>query len=133
MPAAIRTLSAGVPNSHRYLLFPPAGGTTGMFRHIADVASGAEVQAVEYPGRGDRLGARPPASLEELAEQVTGEVLRQDPEQVRRTLVIGFSMGAFVAFEVVQRLRTRCGPTPAAIVVVGAPAPDRRVRGRYAR
>jgi len=134
MPAAIRSLSPGErlgANACRYLLLPPAGGTVGTLRHVAGAAGGAEVWAAEYPGRGDRLDVPPPASLDRLAEHLTGELLLRDPAWVRRTVVAGFSMGAFVAVELAQRLRTRCGPLPAAVVVVGAPAPQLRVRGRY--
>src|SRR5206468_35737 len=99
-----------------------AGGTVGMLRHIAAAASGADVWGAEYPGRGDRLDTAPPATLEQLAEHLTGELLRRDPAWVRRTVVVGFSMGAFVAVELAQRLRTRCGPAPAAVVVFGTPA-----------
>ena len=133
MPAAIRSLSPGDQPGCRYLLLPPAGGTVGMFRHLVAAAPAAEVWGAQYPGRGDRLDAPPATSLEQLAEQLTGELLRRDFAWVRRTVVAGFSMGAFVAVEVAQRLRTRCGPAPAAVVVIGAPAPQRRVRGRYAR
>ncbi|WP_410667645.1 thioesterase II family protein [Amycolatopsis sp. cmx-4-68] len=136
MPAAIRSLSPGDPPGEdecRYLLLPPAGATVGMFRHVVAAASGAEVWGAEYPGRGDRLDAPPPASLGQLAEQLADELRRREPAWVRRTVVAGFSMGAFVAVELAQRLSARGGPLPAAVVVVGAPAPHRRVRGRYAR
>jgi len=136
MPVVIRSLSPGDRSGVtgcRYLLLPPAGGTVGMLRHVASAASGAEVWGAEYPGRGGQLDAPPATSLEQLAEQLTGELLRREAAWVRRTVVVGFSMGAFVAVEVAQRLRTRCGPAPAAVVVIGAPAPQRRVRGRYAR
>jgi surfactin synthase thioesterase subunit len=136
MPFAIRSLSAGDQpgvNGCRYLLLPPAGGTVGTFRHVVGAAGGAEVWGVEYPGRGDRLDTPSPASVEQLAEQVTGELLRREAAWVRRTVVVGFSMGGFVAVELAQRLRTRCGPSPAAVVVIGTPAPHRRVPGRSAR
>lgn len=136
MPSAIRSLSPGDHSGeggYRYLCLPPAGGTVGMLRDIAGAAS-AEVWGAEYPGRGDRWEVPSPASLEELAEQLTGELLaRLAPAQVRRTVVAGFSMGAFLAVELAQRLDTRGRVVPAAVVVVGTPAPQRRVRGRYAR
>ena len=136
MSAAIRSLSPGNrrgTDECRYLLLPPAGGTVGTLRHVAGAAGGAEVWAAEYPGRGERLHVPPAASLEQLAEHLTGELLVRDPAWVRRTVVAGFGMGAFVAVELAQRLRTRCGPLPAAVVAVGTPAPQRRVRGRYRR
>ncbi|MEQ0565515.1 alpha/beta fold hydrolase [Amycolatopsis sp. NEAU-NG30] len=134
MPAAIRSLSRGDQlgaDGCRYLLLPPAGGTVGTLRHVTAAAPGADVWGAEYPGRGDRLDTPPPGSLDRLAEHLTGELLLRGTAWVRRTVLVGFSMGAFVAVEVAQRLRTRCGPLPAAVVVIGAPAPQRRIRGRY--
>jgi surfactin synthase thioesterase subunit len=136
MPSAIRSLSPGDHSGeggYRYLCLPPAGGTVGMLRDIAAAAS-AEVWGAEYPGRGDRWEAPLPASLEDLAEQLTTELIaRLEPEQMRRTVVAGFSMGALLAVELAQRLYAGGCVVPAAVVVVGAPAPQRRIRGRYAQ
>jgi surfactin synthase thioesterase subunit len=136
MLSAIRSLSPGGhlrESGCRYLCLPPAGGTVGMFRDVADAAP-AEVWGAEYPGRGDRWEAPLPASLEELAEQLTAELLaRLEPVQVQRTVVAGFSMGALLAVELAQRLDVSGGAVPAAVVVVGAPAPQRRIPGRYAQ
>ncbi|MEV6639618.1 thioesterase domain-containing protein [Amycolatopsis sp. NPDC051371] len=134
MPSAIRLLSPGnkaMESGYRYLCLPPAGDTVGVFRDVAGAAT-AEIWGAEYPGRGDRWETPLPASLEQLAEQLTAEVLtRFVPGRVLRTVVAGFSMGAFLAVELAQRLHTHACVAPAAIVVVGAPAPQKRVCGRY--
>ncbi|MEV6878012.1 alpha/beta fold hydrolase [Amycolatopsis sp. NPDC051128] len=133
MPSAIRSLVRGdrSGNGCRYLCLPPAGGTVGMLREIA-AAAPVEIWGVEYPGRGDRWDIPLPGSLEELAEQLTAELLAA-PAPVGRTVLVGFSMGAFLAVELAQRLHAHGGVVPAAVVVIGTPAPQRRVRGRYAR
>ncbi|WP_020667443.1 thioesterase II family protein [Amycolatopsis nigrescens] len=139
MTSAIRELSsvdglatAAVPD-RRFLCLPPAGGTLGTLREVAVAATGTEVWGVEYPGRGSRIAVPPPASIEELAEQLAGEFAGLfGPRGVARTVVAGFSMGAFVALELTRRVHARSGAAPAALVVVGALAPQRRVPGRYA-
>ncbi|MFD9891770.1 thioesterase II family protein [Amycolatopsis sp. NPDC059027] len=135
MTSAISGLSPGDPEparGHRYLCFPPAGGTLGTMRGIGHATSGA--WGVEYPGRGDRLLDPLPGTLEELAEQIAREILGEfGPRSVPRTVLAGFSMGAFVAFEAAQRIQAWHGVAPAAVVVVGACAPQRRVPGGFAR
>jgi surfactin synthase thioesterase subunit len=137
MTSAIRELSIMdeiVVSDRRYLCFPPAGGTLVTLREVAGAAAGVAVWGVLYPGRGDRVVVPLPVALEELAEQVAHEfVALFGPRGVARTVLIGFSMGAFVALELALRVQTWCDVAPAALVVVGALAPQRRVPGRYAR
>jgi surfactin synthase thioesterase subunit len=117
-----------------YLCFPPAGGTVLGLRGLAHASAGFGVWGVGYPGRGERLTVPPAESLEDLAEEIALDSLdRFGTEGFARIVLIGFSMGAFVALEVAQRIRTRARTAPAALVVVGACAPQRRVRGRYAK
>ncbi|MFD8495448.1 thioesterase II family protein [Amycolatopsis sp. NPDC059657] len=125
MTPALRQLSTA-DGERRYLFLPPAGGTVGTLREFATAHA---VWGAEYPGRGDRIAEQPPATLEELAEQLTGEFVGRFGENgVTRTMLAGFSMGAFLALEVTRRTFARCGAEPAALVVVGAIAPQRRVR-----
>jgi surfactin synthase thioesterase subunit len=135
MTSAIRSLSIvdkNVPGGRRYLCFPPAGGTLVTLREVAGAAAGAAVWGVEYPGRGDRVVVPLPVALEELAEQVAHEVVELfGPRGVARTVLVGFSMGAFVALELARRVQAWCAAAPAALVVVGALAPQRRVAGMY--
>lgn len=135
MTSAIRRLSI-VDSAHgrRYLCFPPAGGTLTTLRDLVNAAPRVEVWGVAYPGRGDRIAVPLPATLEELAEQVACDLVEQfGPEGIARTVLVGFSMGAFVALELAQRVDTHCGTAPAALVVVGATAPHRRVPETYAQ
>lgn len=132
MTFAVTALSHAAPAARptrRYLLFPPAGAALTALRHLVGDASGVDVWGVEYPGRGSRIADPPPATLADLAEQVARELAeRWGSRAVARLVLVGFSMGAFVALEVAWRLRA-----PAALVTVGAVAPHRRVPGRYAR
>jgi surfactin synthase thioesterase subunit len=135
MTFAVTSLShtAAMPNL-RYLLFPPAGAALTALRHLVGDASGVDVWGVEYPGRGRRITDPPPASLAGLAAQVARELVeRWGSRAVARLVLVGFSMGAFVALETACLLRARSGTAPAALVVAGAVAPQRRVPGRYAR
>ncbi|UMP03430.1 thioesterase II family protein [Amycolatopsis sp. EV170708-02-1] len=116
-----------------YLCFPPAGATVLCLRGIARFSVGCEVWGVEYPGRGEHLTEPPAESLGDLADRITQDILVHfGAERLSRTVLIGFSMGAFVAHEVAQRVHSRARTAPAALVVVGACAPQRRVPGRYA-
>lgn len=137
MKAAISTLSTVDTEAdfgHGCLCFPPAGGTALRLRGLAHASAGFGVWGVEYPGHGGRLTMPPAESLEDLAEEIVLESLdRFGPEGFSRIGLIGFSMGAFVALEVAQRVHLRGRTAPAALVVVGACAPQRRQRGRYAK
>ena len=79
---------------------------------------------MEYPGRGSRRNAPAALTLPELAAEVSAELLAVVGEdRLRRTVLLGVSMGGFVAFETARRL-----PVPSAALVVvnvGAPAYNR--------
>lgn len=132
MLCAVSALSRDslVAGRRRYLCLPPAGGTLTSLRTVADAAPPAAAWGVEYPGRGHRIGEPLPATLPDLAAQLASELVeRFGARTVARTVLVGFSMGAFVALEMARR----CVVAPAALVVVGAVAPQRRTPGRYAR
>ncbi|MFI7117472.1 thioesterase II family protein [Amycolatopsis sp. NPDC049868] len=117
-----------------FLCFPPAGATVLSLRGFAKGAAGIEMWGVEYPGHGERLAEPRAASFASLAEGIARETIdRFGAERFSRITLIGFSMGAFAAFEVAQRIRGRGLPGPAALVVVGACAPQSRVPGRFAK
>lgn len=136
MSSAVSTLSPGrvVTRCRRYVFLPPAGGTLTTLRAVADAAPPASVWGIEYPGRGHRIAEPLPTTLPDLAEQLARELAgRFGARTVARTVLVGFSMGAFVALELANRVLARCGVAPAALVVVGAIAPQRRSLGRHSR
>ena len=137
MTSALSILSqvdGSVDCGHRYVCLPPAGGTLCTVRAIGDAATGFAVWGVEYPAHGSRIAEPSPVTLERLAEQLARELAELFGRRwVARTVLVGFSMGAFVGLELARRMHLWCGVAPAALVVVGAVAPQRRVPGKYAR
>ncbi len=137
MTSTVTVLSDARPavaRNRRYLLVPPAGGTLAALRNVVDAAPGVTVWGVEYPGRGRRIVDPSPSTLVDLAEQIARELAgRCGSRDVARLVLVGFSMGAFVALEVAWRVHARSGTAPAALVVIGATAPQRRSPAKYAR
>lgn len=113
----------GVPGARVVMVcFPAAGGSAGAYRPLAQQLSpGIAVYAVQYPGRQDRLDARPVTDLIELADHVTADVLSWG--EAPTLVLFGHSMGATVAFEVARRLR-RKGREPIRLFVSGRVSPD---------
>src|SRR5688500_17090382 len=109
MTFAVTALSHADPETAcRYLLFPPAGAALTALRYLVGDASGVDVCGVEYPGRGKRIADPPPATLPDLATQVARELVeRWGSRATARLVLVGFSMGAFVALEVAWRLHAR--------------------------
>ncbi|WP_405591117.1 thioesterase II family protein [Streptomyces sp. NBC_01190] len=106
----------------RLVCFPHAGGTANFFRTWARLMpDDAELLAVRYPGRADRL-LEPPAR--EMAE-LSGPIADACADLSGAPLVFfGHSMGACVAFEVAARLRARPGGHgPGALSVSGRAGP----------
>ncbi|MFC4856116.1 thioesterase II family protein [Actinophytocola glycyrrhizae] len=128
-----RSSAVGTAYGHHYLLLPPAGGGLATLRASADAACGREVWGVEYPGRGVRSTDPPFRAVTEVADQIMRELTDRFTKRVLgRLVLVGLSMGAFVAFEVACRLPMASGTAPAALVVIGATAPHRRDPAKYA-
>ncbi|PSK61939.1 putative thioesterase TesA [Micromonospora sp. MH33] len=107
----------------RLVCFPHAGGTAAFFRRWnSALPASAELLAVQYPGREDRLSDPLPATLGELADSAAGALV---PLSTAGLILFGHSMGAALAYEVAQRLE-RAGRPPQLLVVSGRPAPHRQ-------
>ncbi|EST26554.1 hypothetical protein N566_23805 [Streptomycetaceae bacterium MP113-05] len=100
--------------------FPGAGAFGGEFRALRGaLPSGARLAALQYPGR---AAAPPgPTSFEDLVTACAARICdRPGPPCV----LLGHSFGAFVAYATASALQA-AGTGVAALVVVGADAPDR--------
>ncbi|MET7799591.1 thioesterase II family protein [Streptomyces decoyicus] len=95
-----RNPSAG----RRIVCFPHAGGGASFFRSWAQrLDSDVELQAVQYPGRENRLAEPLMGSMRELAA-AAAQALSAEPE--RETILFGHSMGAAVAYETLRLLES---------------------------
>jgi pyochelin biosynthetic protein PchC len=105
----------------RVICFPHAGGSASFFNDWAGLLPpGAELFAVRYPGREDRI-------LDPLADtmaDIADPVARACSELGGTPLVFfGHSMGAAVAYEVAQRLGALIDSGLAGLFVSGYPGP----------
>ncbi|MEU9144173.1 alpha/beta fold hydrolase [Streptomyces sp. NPDC048349] len=91
----------------RVVVFPHAGGSASFFRHWAQhLGPGFAVQAVQYPGRENRLAEPLVPAMAQLAQGVA-EALADGPADPRETVFFGHSMGAAVAYETLRLLEAR--------------------------
>ncbi|WP_176611297.1 thioesterase II family protein [Actinomadura sp. WMMB 499] len=117
--------------SMRLFCLPHAGGSAVFYRTWAkEISPAVEVQAVQYPGRADRMGEPLIDDAYRLARLVAGALA---PLADRPTALFGHSMGAVIAYEVARLLQER-GSAPVHLFASGARAPhdrgDERVAGR---
>ncbi|SDT17565.1 thioesterase II family protein [Actinoplanes derwentensis] len=112
------------PNSRATLVcFPHAGGSASFFYPVSDaMQSTAQVVALQYPGRQDRHLEKPLTSIAALAD-ASFAALR--PLMDQPLAFFGHSMGATLAFEVAERMRTALGTAPVTLFASGRRAPSR--------
>ncbi|MFI2607438.1 thioesterase II family protein [Kitasatospora sp. NPDC018619] len=108
----------------RIVIFPHAGGSASYYLEYANaLAPCADVLAVQYPGRQNRIGEPTIGSVTALAEQLAHE-LRNWAD--RPLTFFGHSMGASVAFETVRCFERDGVPGPERLVVSAGRAPSLR-------
>lgn len=106
--------------SVRLYCFPHAGGGASTFHGWARALEDAEVCAVQYPGRENRIREAPHTSLDALVAELLDAV---GPEIVPPYVLFGHSMGAAVAFAFASALQAGGQMPPAAVVVSARRAP----------
>ncbi|GGO43699.1 thioesterase [Streptomyces daqingensis] len=111
------------PNApFRLVCMPHAGGSASFFHPLSQaLAREADVVAVQYPGRQDRLREKCLDDVHETADRAFASLW---PLTDRPTVLFGHSMGASVAFEVARRMEDK-GLVPVALFVSGRRAPSR--------
>jgi pyochelin biosynthesis protein PchC len=105
--------------------FPHSGGGFGSYAPwVRAMRPDVRLLAVQYPGRGDRLGEDPAAGVREMALSVAAEL----GSAGFACALFGHSLGALVAYETAVALRDR-GIPPTRLFVSGA-VPPQRAAGR---
>lgn len=104
----------------RLFCFPYAGAGASMYYGWKELLPrGAELCAIQLPGREDRFGEPPfeewPVLVERLADAL-------EPALDRPFAFFGHSLGALVAFEITRELRRRGRPQPVHLFVSGRSA-----------
>lgn len=124
-------LSHRVPRSQpmmRLFCLPYAGGNAVMFQRWHQIFNPKiEICPIQYPGRGNRIREQPFTNAKPLAQEVT--------EAIKPLLDIpyaffGHSMGALIAFEVVQELRRQQKRLPFHFFASAVRAPQLKYRDR---
>jgi medium-chain acyl-[acyl-carrier-protein] hydrolase len=110
--------------SLRLVCLPYSGGRASVFRWLAaELPCDVELCAIELPGHGRRLGEAPMTRLRPLVEQLTDVIA----ERIRLPFVLlGYSVGALIAFETAREFVRRELPGPNALFVAAARAPHLR-------
>ncbi|MFF8940365.1 thioesterase II family protein [Streptomyces paradoxus] len=114
-----RTPRSDAPS--RLVCFPHAGGSAQFFAGWENELTGAEVHAVQYPGRAQRIAEPLPTDLRRMAADLADAVR---PLLDRPVVFFGHSMGAVVAYETALLLQDS-GTPPHRLIASGSRAPHR--------
>jgi surfactin synthase thioesterase subunit len=106
----------------RLVCLPYGGGGASAYAGLAEALPEVAVHAVQPPGREDRIRE---AALAGVAALVDALVPAVAPLHDRPLALLGWSMGALVAFELARALARATGRAPAHLIVAAFPAPDR--------
>jgi surfactin synthase thioesterase subunit len=121
-PLWLRRFHPSSPQRPVLVCFPHAGAAASYYVGIsAALEPAAEVLAVQYPGRQDRLAEQPLTQIDSLADRIAPVVAEHVGD--RPFACFGHSMGAALAFEVTRRLE-QAGRGPALLFASGRRAPS---------
>lgn len=124
-----------MPRSNRFLPFgnggagprlyclPYAGGGASTFIAWRRGLAGVAVAPVQYPGRETRLDEPCPDHLPRLVDQLA-DALAPELDTGQSYALLGYSLGAKVAYALAHRLNALGLPPPQALHVVAHRAPD---------
>ncbi|WIM94409.1 alpha/beta fold hydrolase [Actinoplanes oblitus] len=104
--------------------FPHAGGSPGEYVRWSDDLPEFQVWGVHLPGRTTRAGEPPYTEMASLVRDLVAAV-----PFAERSVFLGHSLGALVAFETARELRRRGRPQPEGLIVSSCPAPPYPERG----
>jgi surfactin synthase thioesterase subunit len=126
-------LNGGAPDGAariRVVCFPYAGGGAAAFRSLREgLKPGFDVWPLELPGRLSRMAEQPATRFAPLVPVLTEQVIAA--AQAQPYVLLGYSMGSALAFEVARELRRRGLRAPRALLVAAGAAPHVR-RSDYA-
>ena len=116
---------AKAPNSHgagiKLYCFSYAGGSASHFLPWQPALHGAQICALQLPGRGARMMEQPFTSFPELIAAL-GEVMAVQERQP--FAFFGHSLGALIAFELARYCKSHYLPMPQRLIVSGCNGPQ---------
>jgi medium-chain acyl-[acyl-carrier-protein] hydrolase len=104
------------PGAPRLFCLPYSGGSAGVYRGWTAASIGAQVCAVQYPGRASRFAEPLARRMDQLVESIAVELVL--PLADRPFGLFGHSMGAVIAFELARRLES-LGRPPRLVILSG--------------
>lgn len=121
-PWLVHTPRAG--RKMRLYCFAYAGGSAHVYAGWqAQLPPQIEVVAIQLPGRAARMAEAPPASLEQIVQQLAPVLAAQDAP---RFALFGHSLGALVAFELARHMAARGMTQPERMFVSACNPPQQR-------
>jgi surfactin synthase thioesterase subunit len=114
---------ASTPRAHLVLL-PHAGGSAHNYLTWgAALPAGVSAAAVEYPGRGARMGERPAEDLEQVVTELTSVLAGVQDSLGGCPLILGgHSLGALLAHRLAGALQSEGRPAPTLFLSGAVPA-----------
>lgn len=81
---------------------PFAGGNKFTFYPLKDkLPNDIDLKPLELPGHGERLNEQPLLTIEDMVDDLTDQIIKEKPEQY---IILGYSLGAILAYEIYFRL-----------------------------